>query len=91
MGTLHNGHLMLHEILTRVAKRLAEGVGIAPLQREPLMQVSAAGFTHADYFELRDCDHLQWLEPATAPARLIAAAWLAGMRLIDNIERPVVR
>jgi pantoate--beta-alanine ligase len=91
MGTLHNGHLMLHEILTRVAKRLAEGVDFAPLQREPLKHVSAAGFTHADYFELRDCDYLQRLEPATTPARLFAAAWLAGVRLIDNIDRPVTR
>lgn len=89
MGALHNGHLTPHEILTGVARRLAEGVEFASLQREALKQGSAAGFMHVDYFELRDCDHLQRLERATTPARLIAAAWPAGVRLIDNIDIPV--
>jgi pantoate--beta-alanine ligase len=42
-----------------------------------------AGFGPIDYFELRDGDTLA---PAqAAPARLFAAAYLEGVRLIDNI------
>lgn len=48
-------------------------------------EVLAAGFASVEYLELRDAATL--LEPATldGPLRLLAAAWLDGVRLIDNI------
>ncbi|MEP2027288.1 MAG: pantoate--beta-alanine ligase [Paracoccaceae bacterium] len=78
----------LNEIMINVANRLAEGADFVEHQRDALKALSAAGFTEVDYFELRDCDHLQPLKSATAPARLFAAVWLAGVRLIDNIDIP---
>jgi pantoate--beta-alanine ligase len=42
-----------------------------------------AGFASVDYIDLRDP---ATLAPATSlPARLLAAAWIDGVRLIDNI------
>jgi pantoate--beta-alanine ligase len=45
--------------------------------------ILTAGFDRVDYLDLRDP---ATLAPATAlPARLLAAAWIDGVRLIDNI------
>ena len=44
-----------------------------------------AGFTKVEYLDLRAADDLSELAAPTRPARLFAAAWLAGVRLIDNI------
>ena len=38
---------------------------------------------------LRACAQLKLLDRPPEPARLFAAAWLAGVRLIDNIDVPV--
>ena len=43
-----------------------------------------AGFDAVDYFELRDDHDLQPLMSADRPGRLFVAAWLDGVRLIDN-------
>ncbi len=47
-------------------------------------QIRSAGFESVDYIVLRDA---ATLGPATsgAPCHLLAAAWLGGVRLIDNI------
>ena len=47
-------------------------------------QIHAAGFQSIDYVDLRDA---ATLGPGTGqgPRRLLAAAWLGGVRLIDNI------
>ena len=81
----------LHEVMTDVAERLAQGDAFAPLQAEAMDRLQKADFGEIDYFELRRCDDLGLLTHATAPARLFAAAWLAGVRLIDNIDIPVAR
>ncbi len=47
--------------------------------------VLAAGFDSIDYVDLRDADSLEPLTAPTSTARLLAAAWLDGVRLIDNI------
>lgn len=48
--------------------------------------VLAAGFDSIDYIDLRDADSLEPLTAPTTTARLLAAAWLDGVRLIDNIS-----
>ncbi len=52
--------------------------------------IRAAGFTQVEYLELRAEDGLRPLSAATEPARLLAAAWIDGIRLIDNhpVPRP---
>ena len=48
-------------------------------------EVLAAGFQSVDYIELRDAISLEPAKAAGQPSRLLAAAWLGGVRLIDNI------
>lgn len=47
--------------------------------------VLAAGFDRVEYIELRDAATLGPAEDMDRPLRLLAAAWLDGVRLIDNI------
>jgi pantoate--beta-alanine ligase len=53
--------------------------------------ILAAGFDRVEYLELRAEDGLAPLLVADRPARLLAAAWLDGVRLIDNVEVLVAR
>jgi pantoate--beta-alanine ligase len=45
----------------------------------------AAGFERVDYMDLCDAQTLLWIDRVDGPARLLAAAWVGGVRLIDNI------
>ena len=47
--------------------------------------ILAAGFDSIDYLELRDAVTLMPLKGTGRTARLLAAAWLGDVRLIDNI------
>ncbi len=55
-----------------------------------LNTLDRAGFAEVEYLELRSADGLALMDRPENPARLFAAAWLAGVRLIDNIEIPAV-
>jgi pantoate--beta-alanine ligase len=46
------------------------------------------GFGEVEYLDLRCADTLAPLQTPTRPARLLVAAWLDGVRLIDNIAVP---
>ena len=48
-------------------------------------QVLAAGFERVEYIALRDPQSLLLADDPTRPLRMLAAAWLDGVRLIDNI------
>ena len=48
-------------------------------------EVLAAGFERVEYVALRDASTLMAVEDMARPLRLLAAAWLDGVRLIDNI------
>ena len=50
--------------------------------------VAAAGFDPIDYLDLRAADDLAALESADRPSRVFAAAFLGGVRLIDNVAVP---
>ena len=78
----------LSEVMEEAAGKLAKGAAFGDLQAEALGKLDAAGFTDVDYFELRSRASLMLLDRPTEPARLFAAAWLAGVRLIDNIDVP---
>jgi pantoate--beta-alanine ligase len=47
--------------------------------------IIAAGFAEVEYLELRHSGTLADIALPTAPCRLFAAAWIGGVRLIDNI------
>ncbi|MFK7743767.1 MAG: pantoate--beta-alanine ligase [Roseobacter sp.] len=80
----------LNEIMDETAEKLGQGAAFSALQADAISKLEAAGFTGVDYFEVRSCATLQALDYVTEPARLFAAAWLAGVRLIDNIDVPSV-
>ena len=73
----------LHLAMQRAAAALRAGKADA-LDR-CRAEVLAAGFQSVDYFELRDAVSLEPAKSAGQPSRLLAAAWLGGVRLIDNI------
>ncbi|MEP5762003.1 MAG: pantoate--beta-alanine ligase [Litoreibacter sp.] len=66
-------------------RQLQAGASMKDVQGAARAKITAAGFNEIDYLELRDGDDLSLLEYSNPGARLFAAAWLAGVRLIDNI------
>lgn len=76
---------LLHHEIGRIATGLAKGLSFATLRMAALERLQDAGYTCVDYLELRASDDLALLEEPTRPARIFVAAWLAGVRLIDNI------
>ena len=76
---------ILFEVMETVAEGMAEGGDFDALHADALKRLQVAGFTEIDYIEMRAADDLALLDTPTRPARLFAAAWLAGVRLIDNI------
>jgi pantoate--beta-alanine ligase len=82
------------EIARRLNGVLAEG-GIQATDRRPLAAVEQdahaallkAGFERVDYVAVRRADDLAPFPEGVvdAPARILAAAWLGGTRLIDNM------
>jgi len=75
----------IYRVLQVAAARLATGAAAAPVLRDGQATLEAAGFDAVDYFELRDGETLAALDRAVPGARLFAAAWLGGTRLIDNL------
>lgn len=76
---------VLFEEMEKIAEGLRAGEAFAGLQAQASARLERAGFTGVDYLDLRAQDDLATLTAPTRPARLFAAAWLAGVRLIDNI------
>jgi pantoate--beta-alanine ligase len=81
----------LNAVMEDMAEALSAGAVIADLLPEAKRRLSAAGFGEIDYLELRTNDTLRLIDRADAPARLFAAVFMAGVRLIDNIDVPVAR
>ena len=80
----------LHGVLVETATALAAGGPAAPLLAAAVERLQGAGFHPVDYVELRDAETLAPLAAvADRPGRLLAAAFLGAVRLIDNV--PVVR
>ena len=75
----------LHEEMQGVAEGLSTGETLADLRARAVAQLGRSGFSTVDYLDLRAQDDLAPLDAPTRPARLFAAAWLGGVRLIDNI------
>lgn len=75
----------LFEEMEGIAAGLGKGESLADLRAAALRRLEAAGFTEVEYIALHAQDDLSELEAPTRQSRLFAAAWLAGVRLIDNI------
>jgi pantoate--beta-alanine ligase len=79
---------LLHRVLRETAAALRDGAGVAGALRDGRARLSAGGFA-LDYLELRAAETLATLAGLDRPARLLAAARLGRIRLIDNV--PVIR
>ena len=80
----------LYPVLRDVAAELADGTRFPPLADRARARLAEAGFDEVEYFELRSEDGLQALDHPDRPARIFAAAWIEGVRLIDNLAVPAV-
>jgi pantoate--beta-alanine ligase len=70
--------------LREAAAALAAGAAAGPTLQAARARILAAGFEQVEYLELRAERDLVPLAAPTEPARLLTAAWLGGVRLIDN-------
>ncbi|SNR47207.1 pantoate--beta-alanine ligase [Puniceibacterium sediminis] len=75
----------LHRAMEEMASGLLAGGDHDALRAVAEARLTRAGFTGVDYLDLRACGDLALMTTVDRPARLLAAAWLAGVRLIDNI------
>ena len=76
---------VLAEVMEEIRLALQNGAKMSEIGEDAQSRILAAGFNSIDYLELRDGTDLSLLDTPKEGSRLFAAAWLAGVRLIDNI------
>ena len=75
----------LHAALAGAATALAAGGPAGPILDAARAAVLDAGWQSVEYLSLRREYDLAPVGVVSEPARLLAAAWLGGLRLIDNV------
>jgi pantoate--beta-alanine ligase len=75
----------LHREMQEAAARIRGGAAAEGALAEARDRILRAGFAEVEYLEIRDAESLAASPPPGRPARLFAATWLGGVRLIDNI------
>mgnify|MGYP000560227464 FL=1 len=75
----------LYAVMTRAVARIGAGADPETALAEARAAILDGGYAEVEYLELRAEDGLAPLAAPDRPARLLAAAWLDGIRLIDNI------
>lgn len=75
----------LHRAMAEAAGAIGAGTSVAAALAGARAATLAAGFERIDYLELRSGEGLEALDHADPGARIFAAAWIGGIRLIDNI------
>jgi pantoate--beta-alanine ligase len=75
----------LHRAMQTAAAAIAGGLAPSAAIQQAIAAIMAAGFESVEYLDLRSADLLEPMTQADRPARLLAAAWIGGVRLIDNI------
>ena len=75
----------LHRAMAAAAAAVRSGAPVAEALAEARRAVLAAGFAEVEYLELRGAEGLEPLVTLDRPARILAAAVLGAVRLIDNI------
>ena len=74
----------LNRVLLSVGERARSGVPIPQAEAEGAAALISAGFDRVDYVAIRDDATLVPLRTLDAPARVLAAARVGAIRLIDN-------
>ena len=75
----------LYRVMTKTAAAIKGGADVASALAQGREDLRQAGFAEVDYLELRNAAMLDPVQNLDQPARLLAAAWIGGVRLIDNI------
>lgn len=75
----------LHAAMQDAARAIRAGTPLAAALVGAEAAVLAAGFARVEYLDLRSAEGLEPVILLDRPARLLAAAWLGDVRLIDNI------
>lgn len=75
----------LNPMMEAAAARLRAGEDYAPLEAEVRARLRDLGFSEIEYIDLRCAEDLATMTRLDRPARMLVAAWLDGVRLIDNI------
>ena len=73
-------------MLQRLSAELKTGAEFASLEPQAKAALLAAGFEEVEYLSLNSTEDLSPGDRADGPARLFAAAWMEGIRLIDNVS-----
>ena len=76
---------VLPAAMTRAAAAIAAGASVHEVLDKAQAEVLAGGFDSIDYIALHGAEDLRAMSALDRPARLLAAAWIGGIRLIDNI------
>lgn len=74
----------LNRALDFVASRVKSGISIPQAEAEGAAELITAGFDRIDYVAVRDAQTLAPLRQLSVPARVLAAARIGSVRLIDN-------
>ncbi|GAA4023823.1 pantoate--beta-alanine ligase [Sphingomonas swuensis] len=77
--------LALPEALHAAAAAISGGGAVGPALQQARQALRAGGFSEVDYVALVDADGLEPLERPSENMRLLAAATLGRVRLIDNM------
>ncbi|MFN4170263.1 MAG: pantoate--beta-alanine ligase [Pseudorhodobacter sp.] len=75
----------LHRVMQDTAAAIRAGAPVPAAMKDARARVLAAGFETVEYIELRSAATLDRVQHLNGPARMLAAAQLGGVRLIDNI------
>jgi len=75
----------LYLALQTAAAAIEQGMPVPDALNAAEATILAAGYASIDYLELRAADDLAPLTTPTRSSRLLVAAWLDGVRLIDNV------
>ena len=76
---------VLYAAISAAAEDIRAGHADRMAIREAAETMSEAGFERVEYIELRDAETLMPSDDPRRPRRMLAAAWIDGVRLIDNI------
>ncbi len=76
---------VLYAAITAAADDIRAGHADRMAIREAAEAMREAGFERVEYIELRDAETLMPSDDPRRPRRMLAAAWIDGVRLIDNI------
>lgn len=77
----------LNGVLAQAGAEATKGADLAQVEAHAAEAIKAAGFDRVDYVAVREANDLAAFPDGrvTAPARILAAAWLGKTRLIDNM------